>query len=402
VELIVDSYICSETINDYKHFTFGKCALHDDQGVEVRHQEEVQKAEQEASAKIQAERPGINADDLSIKVSDAVKVAERNRAGNWAVTFPDQLFAGYVNELRDRNPVFAGANAQYFPERRNIATIGIAPLRYDGLVPLRVLPPMYQHLPPLREPGDPAKLQEPRVTMEQHCAETDRRLRAYAERRHAKTKRLRADTGDELHHLTQADYLARIDARKAQMKHLLSHGPVGDFNQSGTYPPQPRQVAVRTQPPDLRVPMSPDHVLHKAHNHNSSQHGNVDVGNWSHDRRDIGVLTGNEHHGHEIAPQGQAQYQPPPVPGFYDPYLYQLNPYLDPLMKPLQYAGLLTQQPQAALQRPPNPPLYPIPRPPNPEMFPKVSFPRSANPHSNAFPPVETPAQQRKRLDNLL
>jgi len=401
VELIIDSYICSETIEDYKHFTFGKCALHDDQGVEVRHREEVQKAEQAASAKIQAERPGINADDLSIKVSDAVKVAERNRAGNWAMTFPDQLFAGYVNELRGRNPVLAGANAQYFPERRNIAAMGIAPLRYDGLVPPQILPPRYQQLPPAREPGDPARLQESRVETEQLRAEAERRLRAYAERHHAKTKRLRADTGDQLHHPTQADYLARSDAGKAQTEHLLSRGPVGDFNQSGPYPPQPRQVAVRTQPRDLRLPMSPDHVLHKALNHKSTQHGNVDVGDWNHDLRDIGGLTRNQDHGHGLAPRGQASYQPPHVPGFFDPYLYQFNPYLDPLLKPLRYAGLLAEQPQATLQLPPNPPLDPIPRPPNPEMFPKGPFPRPANPHSNALPQVETPAQRRKRLDNL-
>jgi len=76
-------YVCSATIKDYTHFddrgpgraaeiqATKMCPLYDNS--EERHEREVKEAEAAARAQVIAENPDIDANDLEIKVSDAVK-----------------------------------------------------------------------------------------------------------------------------------------------------------------------------------------------------------------------------------------------------------------------------------------------------------------------------------------
>ena len=70
-------YVCSKNVTNYEHFGNDKCPLHDNH--EARHEEEVQKAEKEALAKIRADRPDISEEELKIEVSDRVKKQESDR-----------------------------------------------------------------------------------------------------------------------------------------------------------------------------------------------------------------------------------------------------------------------------------------------------------------------------------
>ena len=83
-------YVCSATVKDYNHFDQGghrgrtsgagsskKCPLYDN--VEERHEREVKEAEAKARAEIVESNPDVSAEDLEIKVSDAVKKAEDER-----------------------------------------------------------------------------------------------------------------------------------------------------------------------------------------------------------------------------------------------------------------------------------------------------------------------------------
>ncbi|GAB7338833.1 hypothetical protein MBLNU457_5526t1 [Dothideomycetes sp. NU457] len=73
-------YVCGKTV-DYEHFDQNphshrakdstKCPLYDD--LEKRHREEVEKAEKEAREAVQKEFPDIAAEDLEIKMSEAVR-----------------------------------------------------------------------------------------------------------------------------------------------------------------------------------------------------------------------------------------------------------------------------------------------------------------------------------------
>lgn len=88
-------YVCSKTITNYDHFDqrargaqgtatgskSNKCPLYDN--VEERHEREVREAEAAARAQVVEENPALTAEDLEIKVSDAVKksTADRVRAG---------------------------------------------------------------------------------------------------------------------------------------------------------------------------------------------------------------------------------------------------------------------------------------------------------------------------------
>lgn len=65
-------YVCGENTTNYAHFGVGKCPVHDDYGVSVRHDEEVKKAEEAAKAKIRAQNVDIDEDDLTVKVSAEV------------------------------------------------------------------------------------------------------------------------------------------------------------------------------------------------------------------------------------------------------------------------------------------------------------------------------------------
>jgi TRIAD3 protein (E3 ubiquitin-protein ligase RNF216) len=97
-------YVCSKNVTNYDHFGNGRnrCPLHDNH--EARHEQEVEKAEQEALAKIRAERPDISEEHLKIEVSDRVKQAEQSRLNQAQAqhqNFPfhmngDQLVAGHI------------------------------------------------------------------------------------------------------------------------------------------------------------------------------------------------------------------------------------------------------------------------------------------------------------------
>ncbi|KAK3706946.1 hypothetical protein LTR37_012445 [Vermiconidia calcicola] len=82
-------YVCSTTLKDYNHFdqapagraaggTASKlCPLYDN--VEERHEREVKEAEAAARAQVVEENPDVAAEDLDIKVSDAVKKSTTDR-----------------------------------------------------------------------------------------------------------------------------------------------------------------------------------------------------------------------------------------------------------------------------------------------------------------------------------
>ncbi|KAH8593523.1 hypothetical protein B0O99DRAFT_215494 [Bisporella sp. PMI_857] len=85
----VQCYICSANCtgpNGYSHFNDphrgGKptnCPLFDQKGVEVRHSDEVEKAQQKARAKVLAEHPDVTQEDLDIKLSEKVREDEEKR-----------------------------------------------------------------------------------------------------------------------------------------------------------------------------------------------------------------------------------------------------------------------------------------------------------------------------------
>jgi hypothetical protein len=79
-------YVCSETLKGYDHFDQtpqgdprrgGKCPLYDN--LEERHEREVKAAEEAARAKVIAANPDVAAEDLEIRVSDAVKNSTAQR-----------------------------------------------------------------------------------------------------------------------------------------------------------------------------------------------------------------------------------------------------------------------------------------------------------------------------------
>lgn len=79
-------YICSETLKGYEHFSQhpggearpgGKCPLYDN--LEARHEREVKAAEEAARAQVVANNPEVTAEDLEIKMSDAVKKSTEDR-----------------------------------------------------------------------------------------------------------------------------------------------------------------------------------------------------------------------------------------------------------------------------------------------------------------------------------
>lgn len=80
----VQCYVCSKNVEgSYRHFEeprprdVKKCPLYDN--VEERHEKEVKEAEAATRAAIVAENPDVSAEDLEIKMSDAVKNAEQKR-----------------------------------------------------------------------------------------------------------------------------------------------------------------------------------------------------------------------------------------------------------------------------------------------------------------------------------
>lgn len=104
---LISSYVCSKNVKDYQHFgetQDGKCPLHDN--VEDRHEREVEKAADDAMAKVRTDNPGLSDADLMVKVSDRVKQAEdarKVRGAAAADVFPYHMVG---NALVNRpNPV---------------------------------------------------------------------------------------------------------------------------------------------------------------------------------------------------------------------------------------------------------------------------------------------------------
>lgn len=97
----MSSYICSAIVQDYTHFndpgrggSTSNCPLFDNskhnlnslqryiakfQLADQRHENEVREAEKAAIAKIRAENPGVNEDEMKVKVSEAVEKAEKDK-----------------------------------------------------------------------------------------------------------------------------------------------------------------------------------------------------------------------------------------------------------------------------------------------------------------------------------
>ncbi|KUI68591.1 hypothetical protein VM1G_03842 [Cytospora mali] len=84
----IQCYVCSKSC-DYAHFNdpnrggkSGNCPLFDNNGIEVRHQEEVRMAEEEARKTALEKHPEVQAEFLDFKVSDNVKKDEDARKGH--------------------------------------------------------------------------------------------------------------------------------------------------------------------------------------------------------------------------------------------------------------------------------------------------------------------------------
>lgn len=78
-------YICSKSC-DYSHFNdpkrggkVGNCPLFDQDGIEIRHSEEVKKAESAARSKVLQENGGIDAALLEFRTSEQVQKDEERR-----------------------------------------------------------------------------------------------------------------------------------------------------------------------------------------------------------------------------------------------------------------------------------------------------------------------------------
>lgn len=81
----IQCYVCSKSC-DYAHFNdpsrggkTGNCPLFDNHGIEVRHQEEVRAAEEQARKKALEKHPQVQAEFLEFKVSDKIKKDEAAR-----------------------------------------------------------------------------------------------------------------------------------------------------------------------------------------------------------------------------------------------------------------------------------------------------------------------------------
>ncbi|KAF2094612.1 hypothetical protein NA57DRAFT_80411 [Rhizodiscina lignyota] len=101
----IQCYVCSQNVTDYNHFADGglyggpttqrrKCPLNDD--VNIRHENEVKMAEEEALKKVREEHPDLTEEELKIKVSDEVKAAERGRRNMFAGGHPLGAYANVV------------------------------------------------------------------------------------------------------------------------------------------------------------------------------------------------------------------------------------------------------------------------------------------------------------------
>ncbi|KAF2869837.1 hypothetical protein BDV95DRAFT_88909 [Massariosphaeria phaeospora] len=106
----VQCYVCSKDVTDYNHFSdainSSRCPLHDN--VESRHEQEVKKAAEEATAKVRAENPGLSETDVMIQVSDRVKQAEQARLGQAQVAHDGFPFL-MQGDILVRAPVGPGA-----------------------------------------------------------------------------------------------------------------------------------------------------------------------------------------------------------------------------------------------------------------------------------------------------
>ncbi|CAK3930414.1 Hypothetical predicted protein [Lecanosticta acicola] len=117
-------YVCSQSLKDYNHFDQGprgpnadgnkRCPLYDN--VEERHEREVKEAEAAARAQVMEENPDVSADDLQIKVSDAVSKATQDRirqAGGGIGRAVPAGFGGWFRMHNHMDPMFEGEEADY-------------------------------------------------------------------------------------------------------------------------------------------------------------------------------------------------------------------------------------------------------------------------------------------------
>lgn len=103
-----NSYVCGLKISaGYEHFDKpgSKCAKFDKQGIDLVHEEEVNEAQKVALAKIQAERPEFENDDLAIRVSEAVRNEDNSRRERAAQNNP---YAMHIRRLQQPVQHLAG------------------------------------------------------------------------------------------------------------------------------------------------------------------------------------------------------------------------------------------------------------------------------------------------------
>ncbi|OTA93742.1 hypothetical protein M434DRAFT_288139 [Hypoxylon sp. CO27-5] len=132
----IHCYVCRKTITDYRHFNDvsrggknGRCPLYD--STEERHQEEVQRAEEETRQKVARDNPEIAADSLKIKVSDDVQQDELKRKQNDAryragvPYIPPHPPNGIVDFNDIPNGLFGVIHPQAVPPPRPIPAPGV-------------------------------------------------------------------------------------------------------------------------------------------------------------------------------------------------------------------------------------------------------------------------------------
>ncbi|KAM0810576.1 hypothetical protein AB5N19_10925 [Seiridium cardinale] len=115
-------YVCRQTVTDYSHFNDrnrggkdGQCPLFDQ--TEIRHQDEVRRAEEASRSQVVKDNPELNADILKLRLSAQVEEDERKRKERGVRPAPPQIQIPRPAPRAARPPAIQLED----PERRRIA-----------------------------------------------------------------------------------------------------------------------------------------------------------------------------------------------------------------------------------------------------------------------------------------
>jgi len=148
-------YVCSAIVKDYSHFNdsgrggrTGNCPLFDN--TDERHENDIREAEKAAIAKIQAEYPGIDEDEMRVKLSQAVEQATQKKIAAAGPAAARMVPAPIPPFMPVQIPPFMGPPPAYqaqapivLPPAGNIPPDMLAPLANNQMQqPGLHLPPM--------------------------------------------------------------------------------------------------------------------------------------------------------------------------------------------------------------------------------------------------------------------